>query len=515
MLAGTVTKYGIRLALSLIVGLALVSLAPVPAQAEDPVIDLVLGGEGATSWNIINIKPGDSGTKTVTLHNAGYRDGSITIWVSDIGEIDYGGDGAVLDEYLLFNLSCDRLSTNMTLPATINELPQNSFASDYIKVSRLYAGETVTLVWEWEFSETGEPQNDAQGDSLSFTINYLLEELPSGSTEDYGWKPSYQQLEIDILGKVTLAKVSSSGELLGSYLAADTNNKHRLEFNKGTRVTSTSGKIPRRIQMKVYEKSLSAPEGMELIGPAYELTGCIYGSAPCSVIFSPPAKMTLSYEPGWLPEDTPSILIASCDAEQGWRELELPSGSAAEMGEITALISHTSTFAILAKLAKSPPPASPPAPPPAPTGFSLAPAKFELSDLAINSAQAKAGEPVTISTIVQNTGELEGSCTLALKINGQIEQVKEVNLAGGKSTEVSFILIKDDPGTYIVSLGGQTESFTILLPSPASSWASIHWWPLLLDVAIVSLPGCFLLIYLLLIMSKPTHNPATPGRRQP
>jgi len=76
-----------------------------------------------------------------------------------------------LDDYLLFNLSCVRLSSDITLPATIHELPQSASDPNHIKINTLYAHETVTLDWEWEFPETGEPQNDAQGDILSFTIN--------------------------------------------------------------------------------------------------------------------------------------------------------------------------------------------------------------------------------------------------------------------------------------------------------------------------------------------------------
>ena len=65
MLSAKAVKYGVRLALALILGLAVVGSLPIPVQAQEP-IDLVLGGEGATSWNIGDIKPGDSGTKTVT-----------------------------------------------------------------------------------------------------------------------------------------------------------------------------------------------------------------------------------------------------------------------------------------------------------------------------------------------------------------------------------------------------------------------------------------------------------------
>ena len=117
MLFRKLANYKTRLILALILGLALIGSLPMPAQAQTP-IDLELGGEGATSWDIGNIKPGDSGTKTVELHNAGSRHGVVTIWISDIEEADGGGDGAVLDDSLLFNLSCQRLSTTLTLPAT-------------------------------------------------------------------------------------------------------------------------------------------------------------------------------------------------------------------------------------------------------------------------------------------------------------------------------------------------------------------------------------------------------------
>ena len=67
---GRSTRYAARLFLAVIIALVLLGSLPVPVQAQDPV-DLVLGGEGATPWSIEDIMPCDSGTKTVTLHNAG------------------------------------------------------------------------------------------------------------------------------------------------------------------------------------------------------------------------------------------------------------------------------------------------------------------------------------------------------------------------------------------------------------------------------------------------------------
>ncbi len=472
------SKVSIRLILALILGLALTGSLPMPAQAQAPV-DLELGGEGATSWDIGNIKPGDSGTQNVELHNAGSRHGSVTIWISDIEEVDGGGDGAVLDDYLLLNLSCQRLSTNMTLPAIIHNLPQSAVDTNYISINQLYAGETLALVWEWEFPETGEPQNDAQGDSFSFTINYLLEELPPPGGGSNGGTPSYQRLEIDIMGEVTVAKVSPSGEFLDSCVATDPDNKRSLEFTRGTKVTCVNGKIPRRIEMRLCETLPSLPGGTEVIGPAYKLTGYITDSAPYPLIFDPPVELTLIYEPDWLPGNTSKIVFAYYEAEHGWVELEPVYSGVAQANSITVLISHASTLAILAKIEPSPSPA---------------PAAFELSEFAINPAQVEVGEPVAISAIVQNTGELEGSYTLTLKINGVIEQSTEVTLAGGESRQVSLSVVKNEPGTYAVAIDGLKGQFIVLASTSSPALGSTYWWVILLVVSIIGPTVYFLAI---------------------
>lgn len=489
MLFSKVLIHTIRLALALVLGLTIIGSIPISAQAQTSV-DLELGGEGATSWTIINIKPGDSGTKTVTLHNAGYRDGLVTIWISDIEEVDYGGNGAALDDYLLFNLSSDRLSTNLVLPATIHELPQGATATNYIKMDRLYAGETATLIWQWVFPETGQSQNDAQGDSLSFTVNYLLEELPSGNSGDDGTdQPSYQWIRIEILNQVTMAKVSSSGKLLDSYVASDPDNKNKLQIENGTRITCISGGVPIKIEMIVGDSALVAPEGAQLIGPTYELIGYTRDSVPCDIIFDKPLKLTLSYDAGWLPTNTSSLNIGYYNVQQGWIYLEPSLGSVTELGKVTTSTKHTSTFAILAKLApesspvQSPPESSPPTP-----------AEFILSELAINPTEVEIGKSVTVSIVVQNTGEHEGTYTLALKINGEIEQSKEITLSGGEGTQVSFIVVRDTPGTYTVAADDLSGQFAVLVPIDSPSWISTYWWVMLLSVLTVGVMAYYLMI---------------------
>ena len=80
-----------------------------------------------------------------------------------------------------------------------------------------------------------------------------------------GRAPSYQWLKIDILGHVTPVKVNSSGKLLDSYVATDPDNKHKLELNKGTKITCTSGKVPRSIEMDVRAPAKENKANIEVI----------------------------------------------------------------------------------------------------------------------------------------------------------------------------------------------------------------------------------------------------------
>ena len=154
----------------------------------------MLGGTGVTPWAIGDITPGDNGTVTVNLSNNGSKDGVVTIWISNISN----GEGAnpesetgntsepgELGDYLILNVSGTNLSTtNFTLPAKIDNFPQSANDTKHIYITPLKAGSTLNLQWEWQLPpDTG---NDIQGDNLSFTINYMLEELPSPSSPSQG-----------------------------------------------------------------------------------------------------------------------------------------------------------------------------------------------------------------------------------------------------------------------------------------------------------------------------------------
>jgi hypothetical protein len=148
-------------------------------------MQLIIGGTGATSWNISNIKPGDSGIKTLTLSNSSVYTCVLHIWISNIvnteglnpeSESGNTAEPGELGDYLLFKTSSTSmaLSTNIAMPALINNLPYSATTARYIKIDPFPAGQTVILNWEWELpAQTG---NDVQGDGILFDINYMLEQ---------------------------------------------------------------------------------------------------------------------------------------------------------------------------------------------------------------------------------------------------------------------------------------------------------------------------------------------------
>ena len=71
--------------------------------------------------------------------------------------------------------------------------------------------------------------------------------------------------------------------------------------------------------------------------------------------------------------------------------------------------------------------------------------------------------------MVTNVGGCEDRYTLVLKVNGVIEDSKEVTLAIGESQEVSFESIRESAGDYSVDINGHTASFVV----KGTNWALI------------------------------------------
>jgi len=95
------------------------------------------------------------------------------------------------------------------------------------------------------------------------------------------------------------------------------------------------------------------------------------------------------------------------------------------------------------------------------TSIALVPAHFSVTNLIIAPDRVKQGDPVTISAVVANTGEISGSYSLVLKLKEIAESIEEITLEPGVSQRIVFNVVKDAPGFYNVELEGLTGRFVV------------------------------------------------------
>ncbi len=101
------------------------------------------------------------------------------------------------------------------------------------------------------------------------------------------------------------------------------------------------------------------------------------------------------------------------------------------------------------------------------------PVAFSIENLNITPMKVFTGETATISIKVSNTGGTTGSYTVNLKINGIIEESKEIILDAGASKTVSFTISKDTAGDYNIEINGQTGELKVLPEMLAVNWGLI------------------------------------------
>jgi hypothetical protein len=267
---------------------------------------------------------------------------------------------------------------------------------------------------------------------------------------------------VDFLGKITSELASDDGRPLQRIEAPSPDGTHLLEIEKGTRASDEEGNTVTLVEIRE-AATPPLPDNTALVGTAYEFK-------PSGTAFDQPTRLTLGYNVFALPEHVISVGMAYHTIDAGWTYLETESSVVAEVGKLTALVNHLTTFAILAKMAIPPP---------------QIPAFFQLSNLTITPSvsniwgkiafMSRTGEEVVITVDVTNDGGQRGSYAAILMINGVTRETKEISLDPGQTQTVLFKVSDNEAGRYTVQIGDLTGEFI------SEFW--INWW---LDLGLIA-----------------------------
>ncbi len=274
--------------------------------------------------------------------------------------------------------------------------------------------------------------------------------------------------------------LTSAGVFIREAIAESADGLCYLTIPKGTRGLTKEQKRLRLITIVEMEIPPPPPEDAYIIGLVYDFK-------PAGATFVPPIELTFSYDPADIPEGVAEedLVIAYYDEEAGeWVVLESVVDTEANL--IVAEIGHFTAFAVLGYEVVVPP---------------VLPAAFTVRDLTVSPGEVYIGESASFSVIVANTGGESGSYEVTLKINGVVEEAKEITVTAGASKEVTFTTSKGEAGSYSVEVNGLSGSFTVKekpapLPLPPPPEKLINWR--VLGAIIVGVVVVGLLIFFLL-----------------
>jgi len=96
----------------------------------------------------------------------------------------------------------------------------------------------------------------------------------------------------------------------------------------------------------------------------------------------------------------------------------------------------------------------------------LKPAEFVVGPLNLMPATAMVDDSVIVSTVISNTGDITGTYSATLLVNGQQVDSKDISVDPGDSQGVAFQISENNAGNYNVSIGNSTAVLTVYNWSP-------------------------------------------------
>lgn len=269
-----------------------------------------------------------------------------------------------------------------------------------------------------------------------------------------------------VLGHAGNISLSQAGVLQSATTLSSADGTVQFSFKANTTVT-----IQGQLLTVTAEPSPPSPPADTAVITAYKFS-------PSETTFKPAMTLTMKYDPAALPAGVKEagLFIAYWDGSK-WAALSSTVDTQAK--NLTAQVSHFSVFAVLGMAGGVAAPK---------------PASFAVSDLKVSPSSVTPGETVTIAAVVTNSGGSQGSYAVVLKVNGVVEAEDEVTLGAGETGVVTFTVTKDKTGSYEVTVGDKSASFTV---GKETGQLSSSW----LLIGAIAL-GVLLIIVLIVVMAR-------------
>lgn len=232
-------------------------------------------------------------------------------------------------------------------------------------------------------------------------------------------------------------KINTSGILTSDVVAKSADKLCQLTLDKGTKALDKFGNPLAEIIVDDMDNPPAPPSDASVIG-------LVYNFWPDGATFNPPITLTFTYDPARIPKGVAEgkLVVAVWDKATG-KWIKLVSTVDPVTHTITAQISHFTPFTVMA---------------------STLPAAFTVTGLVITPGAVNVGETVTVSALVANTGDLNGSYKVTFKVGNVVVATKDVALTGGASQQVTFTTVQNVAGTYIVNIDSLSGTFTVKAP---------------------------------------------------
>jgi hypothetical protein len=328
----------------------------------DPFLDLQLDDPAVIRWDISNIAPGDSGLQPINLYNTGNVTGYVYIWIDDLVD-DEGlnpepetGDTTNPGE-LSHYISLDIINEGMTLrklsgtgrltgimrPVMLDSFPASSDEALYIASPPVGANETLELQWQWEFVPTA--GNEAQGDTASFSVYYMLgPQCSGGGGGGGGLSPPEEEPVSPPSDETPVSADNVTSSTLPARKFVSDDGRCVISIPADTRVMTESDGELQYVVIDIPDEVPPLPEPFKLITPVYRIIVHTDYNILEGTRLKQPVILTIYYDTDKIPENA-EVSIISYNPDSGWGRLYCfgePSG-----GRLTAWVNYVNLVAVV------------------------------------------------------------------------------------------------------------------------------------------------------------------------